>query len=246
MNLLLRRKLTIISLLLYWPAIFVFAHIPIPQLVYKAQVSDKSLHFLAYLVLVFLLWFAIGPDRTINWRRATAWWILLAVVWYGVFDEILQVYVGRTCDIADLSANLAGVLTGLILFTFFTFWPTFLVVTGITVFLLTNLCRANPADLLPVTSVMFYLFGYGFFTLLWIRYMHLFLSLKAPQPKWLFVASVLPIAFLLIVKLFSIILGKPFSVWNVIISAAGIAVVVITIFLAASFRRRSAQVHSST
>lgn len=242
----LRQKLTIISLLVYWPAIFVFAHMPIPKLVYKAQVSDKSLHFLAYLVLVFLLWFAISPDRTVNWRRAAAWWILFAVVWYGVFDEILQVYVGRTCDITDLSANLAGVLTGLILFTFFTFWPTFLVVTGITVFLLTNLCRANPADLLPVTSVMFYLFAYGFFTLLWIRYMHLFLSLKAPQPKWLFVASVLPIAFLLIVKLFSIILGKPFSVWNVIISAAGIAVVVITIFLAASFRRRSAQVHSST
>ena len=245
MALLHRRKLTIISLLLYWPAIFIFAHIPIPELVYKARVSDKSLHFLAYLVLVFLLWFAIIPDRKVNWRKAAVWWITFAVVWYGVLDELLQVYVGRTCDLADFSANLAGSLTGLILFTFFTFWPAFLVVTGIAVFLLTNLARANVTELLPVASVVFYLFAYGFFTLLWVRYMNLFLSLKAPQPKWLFGALVVPIVFLSTVKLFSVILGKSFSVRNIIISAGAIATVVITIYLVALFRLRYAQIPSS-
>lgn len=213
------------------------AHIPIPELVYRAQVSDKSLHFLAYLVLVFLLWFAISPNRKVNWRKAAVWWVLFAVVWYGVIDELLQRYVGRSCDVTDFLANLAGALTGLILFTLFTFWPAFLAATGITVFLLTNLARANLADLLPVTSVMFYLLAYGFFTVLWIQYMHLFLSLKAPQPKWLIWALVLPTGFLLTVKLFSVILGKDFSVRNVIISAAGIVAVVVAIFLLSLFRR---------
>ena len=241
MALSLRQKLTIVSLLIYWPAIFILAHIPIPELVYRARVSDKSLHFLAYLVLVFLLWFAISPGKKVNWRKATAWWMLFVVVWYGVIDELLQAYVGRNCDVTDFLTDLTGTLAGLVLLAFFTFWPAFLVVTGITVFLLTNLARANVADLLPVTSVVFYLFAYGFFTLLWIRYMHLFLSLKATQPRWLIVALVLPIAFLLTVKLFSVILGRNFSVRNVIISAAAIAVVAVTIFLTALLRRRFAQ-----
>jgi VanZ family protein len=232
-----RRKLTIISLLIYWPAIFYLAHRPVPGWVYEAQVSDKSLHFLAYLVLVFLLWSAIGHGKKVNWRKAITWWILFVVVWYGVIDELLQGYVGRTCAVSDFVANLAGTLTGLVLFTFFTFWPVLLVVTGITVFLLTNLTRGNLSDLLPVTSVMFYLFAYGFFTMLWIRYMHLFLSLNAPQPKWLIGALVLPTIFLLIVKLFSVVLGKDFRARNVLISATGIAAVVITVFLTALFRR---------
>lgn len=242
MNLMLRRKLTIISLLLYWPAIFVFSHIPIPQLVYRARVSDKSLHFLAYLVLVFLLWFAIIPDRKVNWRKAAVWWILFAVVWYGVLDELLQVYVGRTCALMDFSANVTGVLTGLILFTFLTFWPAFLVVTGIAVFLLTNLARANIAELLPVASIIFYLFAYGFFTLLWIQYMNLFLSLKAPQPKWLFVAVIVPAGFLAVVKLFSVVLDKSFAVHSVIISTAAIAAVIIAVYGIALFRQRSGRI----
>lgn len=111
-----RRKLTIISLLLYWSGVFILTYIPVPQLVYKAQVSDKSLHFLVYLVLVFLLWFAISPNKKVNWRKAAVWWVLFVVVWYGVVDEWLQSYVGRTCDIMDFFADLAGTLAGLILF----------------------------------------------------------------------------------------------------------------------------------
>lgn len=236
----LRQRLIIISLLIYWPAIFIFAHIPIPELVYKARVSDKSLHFLAYMVLVFLLWFAISPDRKVNWRKAAVWWVLLVVVWYGVLDEVLQGYVGRMCDARDFVANLAGALASLILLSIFSFWSASLLVAGIGLFLLTNLCRANLTDLLPITSLLFHLLAYGLFTMLWIRYMYLFLSLKAPQRKWLFGALSLPIAFLLTVKLFSVVLDKNFSVQNVVISCVGIAVAVMAVYLTALFRLPSA------
>lgn len=237
-----RQKLIIISLLLYWPVIFVLAHVPVPELVREAGVSDKSLHFIAYLILVFLLWFAVGPDRKVNWRKATAWWVLLVTVWYGVIDELLQgVVAGRNCDVMDFFANLAGVLTGLILFTFFIFWPAFLVVTGIAIFALTNLTRANLADLLPVTNAAFHLFAYGFFAVLWIQNMHLFPPIKAPKLKWLILASALPIGFLLAVKLFSIISGRGFRLHGVIIAAVGIAAVVITIYLLDLFRCRRTQ-----
>ena len=235
-----RQKLTIISLLLYWPSLFILAHIPIPLFVRRAGVSDKSLHFLAYLILVFLLWFTIRPDRKVNWRKAAVWWVLLVIVWYGVADELLQGYVvGRSCDVMDFFADLAGVLAGLILFTFLTFWPALLVVTGIVIFVSANLTRANLADLLPITNTVFHPFAYGFFTMLWIRHIHHFLSLKAPKPKWLMTALALPIGFLLAVKLFSVISGKNFAVQDAILSAAGIATVVGITYLAALFRRCS-------
>jgi VanZ family protein len=240
-----RQKLTIISLLVYWPGIFILAHIPIPQLVYKAQVSDKSLHFLAYLVLAFLFWFAISPDKKVHWRKAAVWWVLLVVVWYGVVDEVLQGYVGRSCDVMDFFANLVGTLAGLILFSFFAFWPVLLVVMGITIFTLTNLARANMSELLPITSAIFHLFAYAFFTMLWVQYIHLFLPTKAPKPKWLIAALALPIGFLLTVKLFSIIFGRYFVVRDIILSAVGITAVVATVYLIALFRRKSIRILSS-
>ena len=227
-----RQKLIIIALLIYWPAIFILAHIPIPELVRKAGVSDKSLHFIAYLVLVFLLWCAISPDIKVNWRRAAVWWVLLVAVWYGVVDEVLQGFVvGRSCDVMDFFADLTGVTTGLIMFTFFTFWPAFLVVTGITIFALTNLTRVNLADLMPVTNAAFHLFAYPFFTLLWIQNMHILFPLKAHKPKWLIMASALPIGLLLVVILFSIISGRGGRLQDKIIAAVGIAAAVITIYL---------------
>ena len=237
-----RQKLIIISLLIYWPLIFVLAHIPIPQLVRKAGVSDKILHLVAYLLLVFLMWFAISPDGKVNWRKAVAWWVLLVAVSYGIVDELLQsVIAGRSCDIMDFFADLAGVLTGLVLFAFFTFWPAFLVVTGITIFALTNLTRVNLADMLPVTYTAFLLFSHGFLTILWIQNMHLFLSLRAPKIKWLIVASALPIGFLLAVISFSIISRRVFRLQDAIIAAVGIIAVVITIYSIGLFRRRRMQ-----
>lgn len=243
-----RQKLIIISLLFYWPALFVLAHIPIPPVVRKAGVSDKCLHFMAYLVLVFLLWCAINPDRKVNWRKAAAWWVLVVTVLYGVIDELLQgVVVGRSCDVMDFFADLGGVTTGLILLTFLTFWPAFLVVTGITIFALTNLTRTSLADLLPpAANLAFYLFAYGFFTMLWIQNISLFLSSKAPKLKWLIVASILPIGYLVAVKLFSVISGRDFRLQDVIIAAVGIAAIVVTIYLFNLFRCRRARASADT
>jgi len=233
-----QQKVTIISLVSYWLTLFILTHIPIPLLVREAGVSDKSLHFLAYLILVFLLWFAISPGKKVNWRRPAVWWILFVIVAYGIFDEWLQGYVaGRSRDVMDFVANLAGTLTGLILFSFFTFWPAALLVAGTVIFGLTNITRANLADVMPITNAMFHLFAYSIFTMLWIRYVQLFLSLRPPKPKWLITALAAPIGLLLTVRLFSVIFGKDFAVPDIIISVGGIVVVIATIYLAALFRR---------
>ncbi len=240
-----RQKAILISLLLYWPAIFILAHIPVPQFFHGAQVSDKTLHYIAYFVLVFLLWFAISPDRKVKWNRAAVWWVLFVVVCYGVLDEWLQGYVGRNADVRDFFADLAGALTGLVLLMIFSFWPAALAVTGATIFVLTNLMRGGLADVLPVTNAVFHLFVYGLFSLLWTGYIPYLLPIKAPEPKWLIGALSLPIGLLLAVELFSALAGNDFRLSHVIISVAGIAVVIIANCLVALFRRVSTQKLSS-
>lgn len=223
-----KQKVTIISLVFYWPAFFILAHIPVPALVRKAGVSDKGLHFLAYLTLVFLLWFAISGDKKVNWRRAGVWWIFFVVIGYGVVDELLQGVVGRNCDVRDMAANLAGTLAGLILFSIFTFWPAALLVVGTVIFGITNIARANLAELVPVAYAIFHLFAYAIFTMLWIQYIHLYLSLKPPKLQWLVSALAGPMVLLLTVKLFSIAFGKVLGLQEVIISVAALAAVVVT------------------
>ncbi|MHC4074050.1 MAG: VanZ family protein, partial [Planctomycetota bacterium] len=164
-----QQKITTIVLALYWPALFVFAHIPIPQVIRRAGVSDKSLHFLAYLILVFLFWFTVGAGRRVNWRKATPWLVLLIILVYGILDEWSQGYVaGRSSDILDFVADLAGTITGLILFSVFTLWPAGLLVTATVIFGMTNVAQKNLAELLPVASAAFHLFAYAIFTMLWV------------------------------------------------------------------------------
>ncbi len=235
----LRQKLTIILLLLYWPAIFVLAHIPSGRVIdwfFQPRMSDKAIHYLGYLILVFLLWFAISPDKRVNWRRATVWWVLFVVVWYGAFDEWLQGHVGRNCDVMDFFADMAGSLTGLILLSIFPFWPACLFVTSTVIFLLTNLLQASTG--LGVINTVFHLFAYAFFTLLWIQYLHLLLPFKPAQPKWLIGALTPPTAFLLATESFSVIAGNDFSLENIIVSVAAIALVAAAFYFTAPSHER--------
>jgi VanZ family protein len=237
-TLLQQRKLTLAALIVYWPALFVISHIPIPYLVRQAHVSDKSLHFVAYLILAFLLWFAFNPDRRVNWQKAAVWWVLLVIAVYGIVDELLQGCIsGRSCDTADYIADLVGTLTGLILFSLLGFWPAMFVATGIVIFALTNVARANLADLMPVANAMFNFFAYAFFTVVWIQNVSPFLTPRAPSGRWIITALILPMAFLLVVRVFSALLGKAFMLQDVALSVAGIAAAVFLVCILALFRR---------
>jgi len=242
-----RRKLAIISLAIYWPTLFVFAHIPIPEEVQEAGVSDKNLHFLAYATLVFLLWIALSPERKVRWRKATVWRVLLIVAAYGVIDELLQDYVGRSCDVMDLAADLVGAFTACVILTFFTFWPAAVILGGALICGLTNIAREELTDIVPVANAMFHLFSYAVFALIWIRctappQVRLSDSLRVLKPnrKWLITALTPPIALLVVVKGYSIAQGRDFPIHDVILSVGGI-VGAVGIWAAILFRRSANQ-----
>jgi len=163
----------------------------------------------------------------------------MLMVVYGILDEWLQKFIpGRSSDIQDFFMDLAGVVTGLIICSFLTFWPAGLLVAATFIFGITNLIRANLSELLPFTGAVFHLISYAIFTILWIHCMNLFLAVKAPKLEWFISAILGPTAFLIIVKLFSIVTGKDFTISDIIISFVAITAVVTIFYTRASFRKK--------
>jgi len=230
MVLLNRRRLAVVPVLIYWPTIFVLTHIPIPELVRRASVSDKTLHFVAYIILAFLLWFAVSPGKKANWRKAAVWLIVLVSALYSLVDEWYQGVVGRNADVMDFAANFAGALTGLILLSIFSFWPALLALIGITIFLLMNLTRVDLSELVPVMNAIFCFSSYAVFCLVWICNMYYFRRLKATQIKWFVSAAAMPAGLLTVVEIFSVIMGKEFRINRVVISAGGIVFAVFLVW----------------
>lgn len=98
----LRFDLAMAATVLFTLAIAVGALTPMPQLP-GPEGSDKSLHFLAFAVLVLPLTLA-GPRHL--------FWAAPAALAYGALIEVVQPYVGRSRELADLMADGLGILVG--------------------------------------------------------------------------------------------------------------------------------------
>jgi len=207
-----RQKAIIAALTLYWPAMFIATHIPtIPRWVGPVPFSDKILHFAAYFLLSFLLWYAISPTRRVSWRKPAVWIMLAIIVWYGAFDEWLQGYVGRSPDMMDFAANLCGAITGFIILSIINFWPAALAAGAGGILIMTYFFRANPETTPVVNKIIFSIFGYGFYTAIWLRYIHYYLPVKCPQGKWWFAALILPLGILSVIEVFCALAGHNFN-----------------------------------
>jgi len=223
----------------YWIAIFTLTHIPIPDVVYKARVSDKTLHFIAYLILTFLLWAAVSLDK-INWRKRTIWWVISVLIAYAALDECLQEYIGRSMDIADFFADITGVAAGLILLSFFDFKSCFIIVTGTSIFAISNLAKENLGELMPKTYSMFHLFGYSFFTQLWMWKLHQYRNeMKLTQLKWITIAYALPLGFLAAVIITAKSTERYFELKNMAIAFAAISAIVVANVLALALKNKA-------
>ena len=163
--------------------------------------SDKLMHLLAYLVLVFFVWLAISPYEKVRWNRAKVWIVLAVVVWYGAMDEWIQGYVGRQVELMDFIWDTAGVLLGLGILSVLSFWPALLAVSGIFIFAITD--RSVLLNLYPQIhlNTTFHLTAYATFTLIWIQHLDRDGKFRKSHPTWPLIALSLPIGLLAIIKL---------------------------------------------
>jgi VanZ family protein len=221
-----RQKAVLLALLIYWPAMCVATHLPqMSRWVAPAHVSDKTAHFIVYLALVFLWWHSVSPGRKVRWQTSALWLTLLVVVSYGAIDEWLQKFVGRDADLGDFLANVAGVVTGLVLVSLLSFWPGLVAVSAVIIFAASNLSRINLARLIPTAYVTLHLLAYGLFTLVWARYLeHLEPQAAGAKTTRTWRVVITPAGLLLAVKMFSYLLGRGCGPADVTAAAAGIAI----------------------
>lgn len=100
------RRLTGAALGGYLLLMFAATHYPKPEQI-SPQVSDKLLHFCAYAGLAVLVVAALHVRRRLGWRALGLTALGCAV--YGALDELLQIPVGRHCDLWDWVADMGGV-----------------------------------------------------------------------------------------------------------------------------------------
>ncbi len=90
----------------YWISLFCLTHLPRLEL-QGVPGEDKTAHVLAYAVLALLLWqfFAARGRPLGDWFVVKVWG---AVAAYAVFDEWTQQFVGRSPELGDWLADMAG------------------------------------------------------------------------------------------------------------------------------------------
>lgn len=231
MTMALRQKITFAVLAVFWVTLLITTHIPIPKIVYQANVSDKWLHFLAYINLVFLLWFTLKPQGTVNWNSIMAWLFLIIIIVSGGMDELTQPPFGRTCDLYDFLTDVFAVITGLVIFTFLAFWQSLPAMLAITIFGLTNLAKANLSKLVPIADDAFHIFAYAGFTLSWLQFMRVYLPYVMGIRRLLLLIN-MPVCLLFVVKTASLLLGRHFAATDLLFAALGIcSVITITYFV---------------
>lgn len=100
-------RLWAFTLAVYWLGLFVATHWPSEVPALAGGVLDKIAHFSAFAVLSLLL---AGTTATHDWaltpRVLLVLWLVVAA--YGAIDELLQTPVGRSCELYDWLADLAG------------------------------------------------------------------------------------------------------------------------------------------
>ncbi len=96
-------------------AILILSLLPrLPEPVIRLSWIDKLEHFASYAVFAASL-YSILPE----WKRRSKFFtVLLASLFYGGVIEYLQQFTGRTPDIYDLAADLAGAAAGSALYGF--------------------------------------------------------------------------------------------------------------------------------
>ncbi len=101
-----------------WTSAFVATHVPMsPQ--GEVFPSDKTLHFLGYLVLGGILLATAKAYRVKRIKRIPA--VICVTLLYAAFDEITQPFVGRSAERADWIADACGALTGIAVVEVFVF-----------------------------------------------------------------------------------------------------------------------------
>lgn len=233
MTLLRRHKTILIALGIYWPAIFLLTHIPVPAIARQSGMSDKTMHLVAYFVLTFLAWYAISPYEKVNWCRPKVWGLIGTLCAYGAIDEFLQglSFIGRSSDLIDFGANVLGILLALGILSVAGFWASLLTVSAVCVFVVSNMSRLLLLYPELRLNTVFQFGAYTVFTLIWIQWMERQRGVTIQNRLWSVYALTGPLLLLVLVKGSGLLMHREIDRIDTFTSIFGVFSAVVLSFL---------------
>lgn len=208
-------------LVFYWLGIFVATHIPIPFWTKKMGVSDKTMHFFAYLILTFLAWFSISFVQKVNWKKLQSWILFATILFYSFLDEFLQHFVKRSIDPIDVLANITGMATAMAIVTFLPGQHAVMILISVCPFFMPAIVKSQLITPNSLLESLGYIAGFAIVTTAWIKYLSCVHNLNFRQLKHMVLFFAGPSATILITKFYAGFTNKPFgatAIWAALCS----------------------------
>lgn len=112
-----KKKYVYLPLGIYWLILFILTSLPSTSFADALRFSDKIKHFIAYLILSFLLSLALHFQE--KWDKLKLKYAAFAVIIssvYGMLDEVHQIFIpNRSAELLDWLADFSGSLLGAII-----------------------------------------------------------------------------------------------------------------------------------
>jgi VanZ family protein len=110
-----KKRIIYQSLIFFWTVLLILTSIPgkdMPDL----RINDKVIHFTAFVVLGFLLFTSLKiQDKSFRIKKYSFLFAFIILVVYAFIDEQHQRLIpGRSCDTADMIADIAGGFLGIL------------------------------------------------------------------------------------------------------------------------------------
>jgi hypothetical protein len=222
------QKFFTIILIFYWVGIFIATHIPVPSWTGQMGMSDKTMHFFAYMVLAFLLGLSRSFDKKANWKELRPWLLSTIVVLYGLADELSQHFMNRSTDISDFVANILGLGVAMAIATVLSSYHIAMILVTVCLLFAPAIVRSQLIPQDSVYEAAAYMAGFAIITAAWIKYLSLVFGLNLRKNKLLPIFFAPPAGTIIIVKFYAQLTNKPFGSTAIIIAFVSIA---LTLFI---------------
>jgi len=206
------KKFFTIILVFYWLSIFIATHIPVPGWTGKMGVSDKTMHFTAYMTLAILLWLSSSFGQKACWRGLKSRLLLSIVSLYAVMDEALQHFTRRSFDLSDMASNFGGIAAAFLLVTLLQSTHVTMILVSVSMLFLPAFVRSRLITQNSIFEAAAYMAGFAIVTIAWIKYLSLVYKLNFKKLKNIPIFFAGPAAIAAIVKIYAALTDKPFGI----------------------------------
>lgn len=231
------QKFFIFTLIFYWLGIFAATHIPVPWWTRKMGVSDKTMHFVAYMILALLLWLATSFEKKADWKKLRPWLLSGIVLLYSAADELLQHFMKRSTDIKDLAANILGCAAAMGTVTFVPPRHAAMILATIFPLFLPAIVRSHLIVSGSILEAAVYIASFASITAAWIKYLSSAFGLNLRKNDLMPIFFAPPAGTVVIVKLYSSLTDKPFGTTAIL--SASIAII-LTLFIGRLMSKKGA------